>query len=106
MVPFIPPFMNVQVVTFCMAILGRFEDVVCILNELRISITKCTKTWQFVAQREMTEESVEEGKEARLSLLVTDLQVFHKFIRDLHDFDSKAGLHHSPRLSWESDGHL
>ena len=105
MVPFIPPFMNVQVVTFCMAILGRFEDVV-ILNEMRISITKCTKTWQFVAQREMTEESVEEGKEARLSLLVTDLQVFHKHIRDLHDFDSKAGFHHSPRLSWESDGHL
>ena len=36
MVPFIPPFMNVQVVTFCMVILGRFEDVVCILNEMRI----------------------------------------------------------------------
>ena len=49
---------------------------------------------------------MEEGKEARLSLLVTDLQVFHKHITDLHDFDSKAGLHHSPRLSWESDGHL
>ena len=32
MVPFIPPFMNVQVVTFCMAILGRFKDVVCIFE--------------------------------------------------------------------------
>ena len=67
MVPFIPSYIEVQVVRsacFC----AFDEDVIKDMLTLKM---------MFV-QREMAEEAVEEGKEARqprLSLLVTDLQV-------------------------------
>ena len=64
MVPFIPSYMDVQVVNMCLCFWLKIKN----RSMIRMMM-------MMLNQREMAEEAAEEGKEARLSLLVTDLQV-------------------------------